>query len=76
MTTPSRRPKECGHLTACTYGQVDFEKRLCQVWWCHKCGALAIRTFGKGRPSKGEWWHVVQSAGQAPREVGRLQVKR
>ena len=51
---------KCGHRLACTYGKVDYKRQLCQVWWCHKCGALAIRRSQQGgRPARRDWWYVV-----------------
>jgi hypothetical protein len=56
---PEPKPAQCGHQLACTYGRVDQKRQLCQVWWCHECGALAIRRVQGGRPNRGEWWHVI-----------------
>ena len=49
---------QCNHVHARTYGKylkISPMYPLCQVWWCSKCGALAIRKYGRGRPAKAEW---------------------
>lgn len=54
------KPKGCSHMQACTYGRTSYKGKLCSVWWCHHCGALAIIRAGtKGRPAAREYWNVI-----------------
>ena len=50
----------CSHWLACQYAKMlvenpNGESRTRRIYWCHKCGALAILDKDRGGPNKGEW---------------------